>query len=86
MQPLNAVPRHTAISISAKIRFIRASLVSSEANIFGAQITSVFVCNETYGLKQLAGASLLANRVRSEIFGFETHKSMVKIAVICCGR
>jgi hypothetical protein len=45
MQPLNAVPRHTAISISARIRFIRASLVSSEANIFGAQITSVFVCN-----------------------------------------
>ena len=42
--------------------------------------------NETCGLKQLAGASLLANRVRSEIFGFETHKSMVKIAVICCGR
>jgi hypothetical protein len=47
MQPLNAVPRHTAISISAKIRFIRASLVSSESNIFGTQITSVFVCNET---------------------------------------
>jgi hypothetical protein len=51
MQPLNAVPRHTAISISAKIRFIRASLVSSEGNIFGAQITSVFVCNETCDLK-----------------------------------
>jgi hypothetical protein len=61
MQPLNAVPRHTAISISAKIRFIRASLVSSEANIFGAQITGVFVCNETCGLKQLAGTGLLAN-------------------------
>ena len=53
MQPLNAVPRHTAISISAKIRFIRASLVGSEGNIFGAQITSVFVCNETCDLKHL---------------------------------
>jgi hypothetical protein len=47
MQPLNAVPRHTAISISAKIRFIRASLVSCERTIFGAQITGVFVCNES---------------------------------------
>jgi hypothetical protein len=53
MQPLNAVPRHTAISISAKIRFIRASLVSSEGNIFGVQITSVFVCNEACDLKHL---------------------------------
>ena len=53
MQPLNAVPRHKAVSISAKIRFIRASLVSSEGNIFGAQIPSVFVCNETCDLKHL---------------------------------
>ena len=53
MQPLNAVPRHAAISISAKSRFIRASLVSSESNICGAHITSVFVCNETCELKHL---------------------------------
>jgi transcription elongation factor len=63
MQPLNAVPRHTAISISAKIRFIRASLVSSDGNIFGAQITGVFVCNETCDLKHYATICVIGHEV-----------------------
>jgi len=77
MQPLNAVPRHTAISISAKIRFIHASLVSSEGTIFGAQITSVFVCNETCDLKrpsflcyQGVGLSLKRLQCRLDLFWF----------------
>jgi hypothetical protein len=84
MQPLNAVPRHTAISISAKIRFIRASLVSSERTIFGAQITSVFVCNETCDLKHLPHPGSSRNPVCSEIFGFRTHNSWPDIAGVQC--
>jgi hypothetical protein len=45
MQPLSAVPRHTAINISAKILFITRSLFSREITIFGVQITGVFVYN-----------------------------------------
>jgi hypothetical protein len=66
MQPLNAVPRHTAISTSAKIRFMLSSLVGSESNIFGAQITGVFVCNEMCDLKHLpcARTSRLTKNIR----------------------
>jgi hypothetical protein len=81
MQPLNAVPRHTASSINAKSRFIRASCVSSDGNIFGPQITSVFVCNETCDLKHLTDPGILEKPVRSEISGFSTRNSKVNIAV-----
>jgi hypothetical protein len=82
MQPLSVVPRHTAIIISARIRFIRASLVSCELTIFGAQITGVFVCNETCVLKHVALRTSPFSCLSHEIFGFRTHKSTVNNAVI----
>src|SRR5260370_413600 len=49
MQPLIALPKHTAMSVSAKMLFIThlTSHASLERTVSGDPITGVLVCNET---------------------------------------
>jgi hypothetical protein len=58
-----------------------ASLGICEITIFGVQITSVFVCNETCVLKHVAFRISPLSRLSHEIFGFRTHSPSVNIVV-----